>query len=377
MARNRHQHNRPDLFAAVGSPRDWYRCEGIFSAHYLSRLLGENSQLPTADEVRPLYDKVNAIWSANRSGLQRQSEAYTRQKLLDPTLHDLGWFFLPENALPEGNTRKVPDYCLFPDEATEQRVAAQSATEIFRASFTAMEAKKFEHSLDQVSRNETPGWFPSQQVQDYLRWATDGTGHRFFRWAILSNGNEWRLYCYDAAPDAYFAFTLVDGDQFCSLEAFRLFVAMFRPAALERNPQGRCWLDDLRDESLTQQMVLEAKLRKRIFDVLEELAEGYFNNPANGLKESDLPAIYQSSLIFLYRLLFILYAESRGLLPVRYGPGANRRYRDEYSLARLVDRLRDTNSYTDDAFDDLYKELLKLFDLVNGTRKDQNVSPFP
>jgi len=191
MARlNRHvQPSRDDLFAPEESPAIWYRCEGIFSVHYLARLLAENSQIPSADEVRPIYDAVYANWSANRAGLRRQSEAYTRQKFLDPTLHGMGWFFLPENALPQGNTRKRPDYCLFDDEATEQRVAAQSATEIFRTSLTAMEAKKLEHSLDKVSTVETPGWFPSQQVQDYLRWATDGTGRRFFRWAILSNGS--------------------------------------------------------------------------------------------------------------------------------------------------------------------------------------------
>jgi hypothetical protein len=234
MARSerRREPNQNDLFAAVESPAEWYRCEGVFSVHYLRRVVagGGVSEIPSGDEVKPFYDRLKARWSDNRSGLRRQGEAYTRQKFLDPTLRDLGWSFLSENALPQGNTRKRPDYCLFADEATERQVAAQSSTEIFRASLTAMEAKKVEHSLDKVSTTETPGWFPSQQVQDYLRWATDATGHRFFRWAILSNGNEWRLYCYDAAPDAYFAFTLIHGDQFCSLEDFRLFVALFRPS---------------------------------------------------------------------------------------------------------------------------------------------------
>jgi hypothetical protein len=31
------------------------------------------------------------------------------------------------------------------------------------------------------------------------------------------------------------------------------------------------------------------ELRKRIFDVLEELAEGFFNNRENKLSEADLP----------------------------------------------------------------------------------------
>jgi len=155
--------------------------------------------VPAADEVLPLFEKLKSRWLENFHGLRRQGEPYTRTKFIDPTLINLGWFFIPEKNLPEGNTRKRPDYCLFANEAIEKRVAASDATAIFRASSTVIEAKKAQHSLDEVSDKETPGWFPSQQIQDYLRWATDGSGHRFFRWGILTNGNEWRLYCSDAA----------------------------------------------------------------------------------------------------------------------------------------------------------------------------------
>ena len=77
--------------------------------------------------------------------------------------------------------------------------------------------------------------------------------------------------------------------------------------------------------------------------------------------------------MLLYRLLFVLYAESRGLLPVRsYGPGSNRRYLNEFSLARLVERLRNRTLYADNAFTTLYEELLRLFHLINGTWPQQN-----
>lgn len=294
-------------------------------------------------------------------------------KFLDPSLNDLGWHFIPETSLPDLATRKKPDYCLFADEETERSVAASDAQGIFRASSTVLEAKRVEHALDEVSKRETPGWFPSQQIQDYLRWATDATGQRFFRWGILTNGNEWRLYSSDAAPNAYFSFHLAHREEFCPLEEFRLFVGLFRPSSFGRDDRRRCLLDDVREQSLNQQVALEANLRKRIFDVLEELAEGFYRNQANALTENDLPAVYQTSLIFLYRLLFVLYAESRGLLPAKIrAAGANRRYREEFSLTRFIEKLRDRNNFPDDAFDGLYKELLKLFHLINGTNKAQN-----
>jgi len=374
MARSREPAKNQIHLAIPAEPDERpFLCLGIFSGNYLRRQLAGSQYVPTAADVEAIYDKVKDRWIRNYSGLCRQNEAYTRTRFLDPTLSEMGWFFIPENSLPEGNTRKRPDYCVFQDQLTEQRVASQSATEIFRASETVLEAKKAEHSLDKVSDRETPGWFPSQQVQDYLRWATDGTGRRFFNWAVLTNGCEWRLYCNEAAPDAYFTFYLAYGTQFCSLEDFRLFMALFSPPAFVRDSTGRCLLDGFRAESLTQQLELEGKLRHRVFDVLEELAEGYYNNGHNQLAESDLPAVYQASLIFLYRLLFVLYAESRALLPVRrYGPGANRRYLDEFSLSRLIERLREANAYSDDAFDGLYRELLKLFHLIDGSRREQN-----
>src|SRR4029078_5285599 len=119
----------------------------------------------------------------------------------------------------------------------------------------------------------------------------------------------------------------------------------------------------------------EDKLRKRIFGVLEDVGTAFVAFEGNRLAEADFPAVYGNALIVLSRLLFVLYAESRGLLPVKsYGPGSNRRYLNEFSLARLVERLRDRTLYADNAFTTLYDELLRLFHLINGTRPQQNAA---
>jgi len=53
------------------------------------------------------------------------------------------------------------------------------------------------------------------------------------------------------------------------------------------------------------------------------------------LETDTLKEIYDSSLIVLYRLLFILYAEARGLLPVR----ESEQYRDSYSLQAVKESV--------------------------------------
>jgi hypothetical protein len=350
-------------------------CKGIFSANYLHQHFGKSGEFPTIEDVRPIYEKVKNRWQENYAGLRERKEAYTRTEFLDPVLKEIGWTFIPEQQLPsKGKMRKVPDYCLFLNDEARQRAAKETETaDVFREAATALEAKRVQHSLDEVSHSETPGWFPNQQVQDYLRNAKDKTGQRYFNWAILTNGNEWRLYCEQAPNDAYFAFHLAHEEEFCSLEDFRFFIALFRPQSFEQDEERRCLLDRLRDESLDRQTQLESNLRKRIFDVLEDLANGFRDYPANAITKQDFTALYDNSLIFLYRLLFVLYAESRGLLPVKPGGyGSSKPYREKFSLVRLVKILRDKNEFPSEAFTGLYDELLKLFRLINGDKPEQN-----
>ena len=83
-------------------------------------------------------------------------------------------------------------------------------------------------------------------------------------------------------------------------------------------------------------MALETQ---RVFTLVEVLAKGFAERAENNIP--DTPEghrlVYESCLIFLYRLLFILYAEGRGLLPVE---PKGRKYYKELSLARLVGQLK-------------------------------------
>ena len=322
------------------------------------------------------FREIGEIWRARLTALGRQNEAFTCSTFLEPILDRLGWLRIPQQSMPNDfATRKRPDYCVFTSEADFTAASEADANTLFRLSATVVEAKKYGHALDQLSTSETPGWFPSQQIQDYLNHAKDASGRRFFNWAILTNGSEWRLYTDRSTVGAYFAFHLVRNGQFCSLEEFRAFFTLFRAVAFERRADGSCFLDSVREQSLRVQADLETNLRKRIFSVLEDVGTAFVDFEDNHLTDTDFAEVYSNALIFLYRLLFVLYAESRGLLPVKSsGAGANRRYLNEFSLARLVERLRDRTLYADDAFTTLHEELLRLFHLINGTHARQNES---
>ncbi len=349
---------------------------GVFSLAYLSRQLPAAQEFASQHDIAQPYREIVDIWECRLTALGHRNEAFTCSTLLEPILDRLGWRRIPQEAMPSHfSTRKRPDYCLFTSDADFTAASEADADTLFRLSASALEAKKYGHPLDQLSTQETPGWFPSQQVQDYLNHAKDRAGRRFFNWAILTNGSEWRLYAERSEVGAYFAFHLVRNGQFCSLPEFRTFFTLFRAASFERDGEGSCFLDNVREQSLRVKAELEFNLRKRIFNVLEDVGTGLVDFEDNHLSQADFADAYSNALTFLYRLLFVLYAESRGLLPVRsHGPGSNRRYLNEFSLARLVERLRNRTLYADDAFTGLYEDLLKLFHLINGTHPRQNES---
>jgi hypothetical protein len=65
-----------------------------------------------------------------------------------------------------------------------------------------------------------------------------------------------------------------------------------------------------------------------------ERQDRYYEVDLKDLAKANDPEafLYSNSLIVLYRLLFVLYAEARELLPLRESPA----YRDQYSLYSLV-----------------------------------------
>lgn len=107
---------------------------------------------------------------------------------------------------------------------------------------------------------------------------------------------------------------------------------------------------------------LSTRLRERIYtDVVPKLAVGLANARGKGV---DLDDIYEETLVLLFRLLFVAYAEDRDLLPYR----TNKRYRDASlkAMARsLADIVEEGRSFDDDETDSLWQDCFQLFSAVD------------
>lgn len=114
-------------------------------------------------------------------------------------------------------------------------------------------------------------------------------------------------------------------------ESFRYFWLLFRSDAFEPvqvEHQGKkrslSLLDQLLLYSEDYAKELGERLKERIFeDIFPHLAAGFiaFMRQRDGahtdISQETLNTVYQGTLTLLYRLLFLLYAESRDLLPVK------------------------------------------------------------
>jgi hypothetical protein len=153
-------------------------------------------------------------------------------------------------------------------------------------------------------------------------------------WIIVTNGRLWRLYSRQAHARAtnFYEVDLVEaltasGDTDPN-EAFRYWWLFLRPAAFTAKAEGQaCWLDHILFGSREYAKRLGDRLKDRIFlTIFPHLAAGFLEDRKQRLGMSAEPTaeelgdVFEATLTLLYRLLFLLYAESRDLLPIREAP---------------------------------------------------------
>jgi type I restriction-modification system DNA methylase subunit len=337
--------------------RKLWQTEGLFSDHYLKARLQKNSWWPSDAEAEPIWQFCKELYEKRYLACAKNNEAFTRQELLDKILEKLGFAWTDNLGLPDQDAE--PDYILFSSAEEKEKVIEASKQQRYAASVGILEAKKVNHPLSQISKHQ--GRYPHQQIRDYLNEA------QVLTWSILTNGNEWRLYTRDAKPSQFFGLNFEVAIK--SLGDFKVFLALFSAAAFARDAQGKCRLDQIREVALATQAELEADLRARIFTIVEILANGFAERPENKITDADLARLYENCLIFLYRLLFILYAEGRLLLPVE---PKSRKYYKQLSLARLLAPLKKFSEYDSQTQTRFYRDIHALCLVINGSDKKAN-----
>ena len=212
------------------------------------------------------------------------------------------------------------------------------------------------------------------------------------RWVILTNGVQWRLLNDNSLRryEAYLEidlYSLLNGedDPLAAYLFYRLFRLEDSFARDEVHSQNA--LDAFLQKSVEATEATEAYLKATVSDnlavpgegdgIMAQLCMGIVNavdpKGSKSFSDEERSAIYRDATFLLYRLLFILYAEARGLLPM------DRPDYQSVSLSRIVDESfewRQHPSQTSLTPFSIWERLSTLFNAIHFSDEYLGIPPY-
>jgi len=379
-------------------PFSYVRNRGLFSNHWFeNRLPLEPEWNELREEARSALDTLAVLWERERARVERYgTEAQLEQAFIQPVFEALGWKLIYQASLQ----RQRPDYALFLDDrALDTALAVErTSSDFWRTATLVADAKAWHVPLNRPSLVNNEREYPPQQIERYLNWSRRDFG-------VLTSGGLWRLVPREHSPQQRRFQTYLECDFAGLLEAWRnarliarqdqrlilereslvdeflQFFLFFGPAAYRATERPKPLIHRAIEGSSEYRVGVGEGLKERAFDALRLCIEGFLNYPPNDLSaDLDLEHCREESFILLYRLLFIMYAEDRRLLPYRI----NRVYTDNRSLGRhrdeiagRLDRIRDGDQ-EDFSLESIgiWEDLQSLFDLVDAGHRRYGVPEY-
>lgn len=374
-------------YAVADWSEEFFNNRALFSDYYLLERLRERPEW--SEDPKPAYVRLRQLYEGAASQFAGKEEGVLRQELLEPALQALGFEERPGKE--SRSSVAEPDYRLYSPGRTQSSPLQQTPRALCLVYPWGRSLDGKDYERDKETREENPGAVVVSLLEN-------GEAP----WVVVTNGKLWRLYAQRTHSRAtnYYEIDLEEvlaqaGPHTADpAEAFRYFWLLFRCQAFEpvALPKGDAWpsenlgrssaltfLDYILTESEEYAKKLGERLKERVFEeVFPHLAAGFIahirerGGPHADLSQEVLDAVFQGTLTLLYRLLFLLYAEARDLLPVKevrgYFEASLTKLKREMAEAagsiadEVEDRLK--KHYRDDR-SELYERLARLFQVVD------------
>lgn len=286
---------------------------------------------------------------SNISAQEHPNEPQTKQDLIFPILQLLDWpEFLIDQNLSLRDRASIPDILLF---STQQDKVEASKISIeakrYERGICMGEFKRWGTNLDRHA-GTTPS--PTSQLLHYLRRNQDINNSRGAQWGILTDGKKWRIYYArsQSVTEDYLEIdletlinpvqqtpTMLDavGSNLVKKHVLGLFVFFFSRNGFSNH-------DDLSRHlrAIAAGRHYEARVTSEMGDVIFNVIYPKIAVAlANHSPDSSVDQIRDEALLLLFRILFILYAEDRGLLPTHNN---NYRYHRSFRI-RVREKIRE------------------------------------
>jgi hypothetical protein len=315
------------------------------------------------DIIASTFEKLRERWEENRTQIigNELDNAALRKKWILPFLESLGYkpIFVVSNIKSESGIEYQIPY-----KGWDSEYAPVIHMVHFKQNFDNKDLNSRTHKSKS----------PQDCVQQFLN-----TSHH--QWAILINGKKVRLLrdFYHSITKGFLEFDLESIFETANSEQFRVLYRILHSSRIDNQFQGKqeieydeggnpvevednCLLESFHKKSRETGVKVGNKLRDQVIDAIEKLGNGFAENlEADEFQNGKVKGFYAEILNIIYRLLFLMFAEQKGWLPLR-----NSTYARTYSLYALRERAERGN-YSHDEENDLWEGLKITFKLVaNG-----------
>src|SRR5688572_512544 len=299
----------------------------LFSSHWLEhRLPLEPEWEAHRGEAQEVLNSLADLWKLQRGRVESYgAEQQLEQAFIQPVLQAIGWHILYQVHL----RGRDPDYALFDSADALDRALREGRRDpkFWDHPTLVADAKAWHVSLDRPQLVNNSREYPPQQIESYLDRSRLSFG-------LLTNGRLWRLVPRELDSDQRRFQTFLECDlphilsswqaeenmlrREMILDQFLLFYLFFGPIAYRQQGERSTLVSRARTGSSVYRLGIGEDLKHRVFEALRLSIDGFLQYRNNNLDPArDLKLIRAQSFVLLYRLLFILYAEDRELLPYR------------------------------------------------------------
>lgn len=297
------------------------------------------------------WEKLKALWDEISLGLKDLGLKEAQKLWIIPLLRALGFnpVYLSQNASLEDNS-----------------IIIYLSHRGWREDDALMIHTVSPHQLlDESSPKDRNDRNPHDSLQLYLNLTK-----KELNWGLMTNGVLLRLLrkFHHTYTRGYIEFDLENIFYERNFTDFRTLYRLAH-ASRFRKQNGTIPIEQFYEESVAAGVRIGEDLRENVKKAIELLGNGLLNQKTReelSQDEDQTRIYYQELLRIIYRILFIMFAEQRGMLPMH-----NSLYAEEYSIARL--REKSESRILGDTHFDLWYGLKATFTLISEGSEELGV----
>ncbi len=324
---------QPDSFAtsSVAAPRDKRELE---------------------QQIVDSWDRLRERWDAISNRYLKMSVSDARSKWMIPLFRELGFdpVFNREDVIVDG------------DEKLRFKFSHKGwnslAAPIIHMVAPLQDLEEEYHEQGEETSRRGRNRSPHDELQTFLN------VNKRCKWGIVANGILLRILreYFHTTTKGYVEFDVENIFREMSFTDFRSLYRMAHASRFLIDKEGLCHLEQFYKESGRAGVSIGENLRGNVKKAIEFLGNGFLSpdSAKRMINDEEFCRAYYSELLrIVYRLLFLLFAEQRAMLPTR-----DSLYAEEYSITRLRETAETRGGK--DEHTDLWEGLKVTFQLLKN-----------